>query len=639
MKRRLISTILLPALLLGFCALAEARSVIGFSTADIPLDMGKATRAEMEALLEKATADDVVLRSFDDTGSLTSWLLRFQEVDFALFSKAFYAGQPAGSYLHLADLHQTNTTAPRLVLVSRQGVDPLQRDEMRQAFLGLSQTSRGATLLKNLGIAGISQPGAARPKTRPTPPPAPTPAPAPKPVAKPAAAPKPQPPMVMDQKPTPAPKPTVATKPAPDAAPPRETVRSTPDQPDKGARPEPVTDSPAPETKPLETAPATGPKATEPPAVPKPAASAAPPSEEIDSIDAKRTRTRLYLFAAMVVLAAIALKLWLIFRRLEHKKKPVTGVEPAPGLDVLDTRIPLRLQTNHPTLSKPATPPPVVTPPAPPATDMDKPFADTPLLSGQATETSSPAPMDEDAIEAGDLGPGQVPLLLKRCAEMPEPVILEIHRGSFLKRIHFAAGQIAHATPWRDQSDGTHRHENKLSYLLVREGIISETEKDQALEYLEEHPEIRLGDALLKLKLIDLAELRHALTRQAKLEVYSLILFPQGEYRIRPDDGSLSAEESVSLEITSLLRDASHHKAEWTAIRKELPSLDTALAMPQGSGQKLDQVRMSVHQQLILSNVDGRKSLYNLCTASTMMDYEVYRFVYLMLKAGVLQRA
>ena len=49
---------------------------------------------------------------------------------------------------------------------------------------------------------------------------------------------------------------------------------------------------------------------------------------------------------------------------------------------------------------------------------------------------------------------------------------------------------------------------------------------------LAKEPGLRFGEALLKLGLIDLAGLRHALTRQAKVTIYSLILYPEGRYQI-----------------------------------------------------------------------------------------------------------
>ena len=88
--------------------------------------------------------------------------------------------------------------------------------------------------------------------------------------------------------------------------------------------------------------------------------------------------------------------------------------------------------------------------------------------------------------------------------------------------------------------------------------------------------------------------------------------------------------------MTALIREAAQHRAEWTAIRKVLPSLDTRLAFLPDGRLKLEQVRLSVHQQLALTMIDGKQTLGEICASSAMMDYEVYRFLYLMVKSGVL---
>ena len=91
------------------------------------------------------------------------------------------------------------------------------------------------------------------------------------------------------------------------------------------------------------------------------------------------------------------------------------------------------------------------------------------------------------------------------------------------------------------------------------------------------------------------------------------------------------------MQIEPLIREASHHQAEWTAIRKTLPTLGILLDFAPDGREKLEQVRLSVHQQLLLAQVDGQTALGGLCSDSTMMDYEACRFLYLMVKAGVLQ--
>jgi len=46
---------------------------------------------------------------------------------------------------------------------------------------------------------------------------------------------------------------------------------------------------------------------------------------------------------------------------------------------------------------------------------------------------------------------------------------------------------------------------------------------------------------------------------------------------------------------------------------------------------------MTEHQKLILSLVDGRRSLKDICREATMLDFEVYKFIYLMVRAHILK--
>lgn len=259
--------------------------------------------------------------------------------------------------------------------------------------------------------------------------------------------------------------------------------------------------------------------------------------------------------------------------------------------------------------------------------------------AGQAEVDIFPVGGDELIVERGRLGKTKVPALLKRCAELPQPVVLRVRTRETDICVHFAAGQICHAY-FRDwHLSGENRQWDKLGYLMVREGLISDTQRDQARELIENHPELRLAEALRQLGYIDLAGLRNILARQAKTTVFFLTLFPEGEYRIEADIGTIPAEESIALQIDTLIREASQHQSEWTAIRKVLPKLDTTLDFNVDGHDKLEQVKLSSHQHLLLSQVDGKTPVGQLCSTSTLTNYEACRFLYLMVKAGVLRIA
>ena len=112
---------------------------------------------------------------------------------------------------------------------------------------------------------------------------------------------------------------------------------------------------------------------------------------------------------------------------------------------------------------------------------------------------------------------------VKRCADLPAPVILEVKKGEYLKRVYFAAGQIANASPWCNPVCSTTQQWSKLGYLLVRDGLVSESAQEEAMELIERQPELHLGQALIKLGALELSGLRQALNRQTKLKVFALI--------------------------------------------------------------------------------------------------------------------
>ena len=260
-----------------------------------------------------------------------------------------------------------------------------------------------------------------------------------------------------------------------------------------------------------------------------------------------------------------------------------------------------------------------------------------PTVSAPPTPVTDTADSEELVIEAGYLGPGKVPELLKRCADLPKPVVLKVKKGVCEKFVYFAAGQVAGAQTHNATTEESGIRWDKLGSLLVREQLVSSDERDQGMALLAREPHLRLGEALLKLGLIDLSGLRHALTRQAKVTIYSLILFPEGRYEIVAGDNSLPAEESVALEVSSLIREASHHQTEWTAIRQALPNLNKTLDFTPDGREKLEKVSLAPQQQATLQLVDGKRTINEICADSSMMDYEVYRFLYLMVKANVIR--
>jgi hypothetical protein len=572
--------------------------------------------------LSQLAGEPIKVKRFENDAALTNWLLRFQEVDAAIVPPSYITQHPAGALNRISDLHAQQSSSTPLALVVRSNLANNKTEQVKKAFLDLGTSKDGRKALSQMGLAGVTLPGKTLSKKRvaPEPPPAqivekkPTPVPQKKPTpptkVKPAAT--PQTPAQTKVKKKPA---TVAHAVTPTPAPASE--KSPPVKSKKVDSPAVRTPSAAPADKQVahvdkQAVPADKkvvPVVKDPPASKaQPSTTTAPESRPASSKEKVKTEEpevksatnkRMTLFIVLVIFAAIIFKTVLFVLRWKKKKEASSRPEETPTMDT-------NFHSNEPEV--------------------------------QQSVPAEPLEQEEDVIiEEGRLGPGKVPQLLKRCADLPRPVVLHITKGSCEKLVYFAGGQVSGALTQHSLIDESGVRWNKLGNLLVREALITGEERDRGMALLANEPGLRFGEALLKLGLIDLAGLRHALTRQAKVTIYSLILYPEGRYQIYAGDGSLPPEESISLEITALIREASHHQTEWAAIRQSLPNLNTSLEFCPDGRTKLENVSLSPQQEETLTRIDGNRTINEICVESSMMDYEVYRFLYLMVKAGVLK--
>lgn len=601
MKRLLLSSLYSVIILAAVALPAQARIVVGLSS-----ENSMTASTQITSILSQETGDEVQLRSFDDDAALANWLLRFQELDAAIVSQSFGKQQPAGTLHTLADLHKKNVPSPSVVVV-RSNLSNNKRATIQKALLALGSTESGRKALATAGIEGFTLPGEAlkleavkpEPLPKKTTPKISPPSKAIKVESKPKALTRPVE-VTVKQK-TKEDVPATQTKKTVETEPAKTTEPKLPQAVKKSAPPVPIAATPktAKESaKPVEkvSVPVKKEVTKKAPVSPKPDLAEQPVETETDTAKPSSNK-RLILFVALIILVAILLKLALLIMRWQSKKKRT--VRPAPSLFV-----------------------------------EPMPELNTEVVEAPEEEAPENEPL---VVETGYIGPGKVPALLKRCADLPEPVVLQVTKDSCEKLIYFAGGQVSGAMTQNATSQESGVRWSKLGSMLLREEFITNEERDQALALLTREPELRFGEALLKLGYITLAELRHALTRQAKITIYSLILFPEGKYKVFSEEGSLPPEESVSLEVTNLIREASHHQSEWMAIRQALPNLNTALDFTPEGREKLEQVNLSPQQEEMLSLIDGKRTINELGIDSAMMDYEVYRFLYLMVKAGVLQ--
>lgn len=626
----------------------------------LPSSAGQAEK--LGAWLQTQLGEPVRVRIFNSPTLLHQWMNRYRQVDFGLLPVDFIRRFHPIEFQQIITYEATNPKLHPTVLAGRRGLQRGALQRVQDLLLTLDTDPEGTALLTAMGVAAYQAPGGDRvvlhvpePAARKTRlvrrkearPPAPGTAPKSQAASRPAPA-LPQPAPVRVVK--------VADKPA--------AGKAGADQAAKGVA------KAEPETK---RSVSTAPRQDTPPAVPSGAGAAnpahdkpsppgaqkapsprsAPPAgPSLDrqhysrhtspqqSVDEKAFtgRGKRYLWViAVILLVGGMLKLLLILQKRPRPRPSVSLASVVIQHDWPQDKEP-KTPAREESTAEPAEPPREAPPPAS-APETDSPVQAAATRQPPSEEQEDGHPSAVTSLEPLFKPPVQVPRVLARIAQEKLSGALRVTAEHNEKVLTFENGLLTSAA---SQNLSTKTQSgflmNKLGYLLIRQGKITEEDRDRALVLCEGNPHLRLGEALIQLGALKRSELIRSLQDQAKMILHSLIVFPEGVFHFEPGHPAIAPEDNLRLPVEDFLREAKTHEHEWDNIRAMIPSLDTVLEFAPGGRDKVNAGRLTVHQKFVLSLIDGRRRIRDICVDATMLDYELYRFLYLMVKADILRR-
>ncbi|BCR04146.1 hypothetical protein DESUT3_12150 [Desulfuromonas versatilis] len=111
----------------------------------------------LTSFLENRLGEPVQVRIFEEEQTLYDWLVRYQTVDLAVFSRPFFEQQRPWDFQHLADyLGGGRQPSP---LVARRGLAPRWLREIPQLLFAMEADREGSAALRELGIQRFVPPG------------------------------------------------------------------------------------------------------------------------------------------------------------------------------------------------------------------------------------------------------------------------------------------------------------------------------------------------------------------------------------------------------------------------------------------------------------------------------------------------
>lgn len=127
------------------------------------------------------------------------------------------------------------------------------------------------------------------------------------------------------------------------------------------------------------------------------------------------------------------------------------------------------------------------------------------------------------------------------------------------------------------------------------------------------------------------AELEDASGEEA---VYALAIWSQGEFKF--EAGTATELRTISKSNTNLLMEAARRLDEWRVLSKKIPSTDLIpeFVVPES---REGQINLNTSEWLILSKIDGRRSIKAIAAASGLSVFDAAKILYGLIATGLIR--
>ncbi|HEX6053490.1 MAG TPA: DUF4388 domain-containing protein [Gemmatimonadaceae bacterium] len=202
------------------------------------------------------------------------------------------------------------------------------------------------------------------------------------------------------------------------------------------------------------------------------------------------------------------------------------------------------------------------------------------------------------------------------------------HRQSF-GYIYFDKGRICYAS--------IVNRRDRLGDILVKNGLITQAQLDEAVHDQNTQREKRLGEILVERRFIAREELHRYIKLQIEEAVFYLFTWNQGTFNFEADVEPDEQDFLVSINPESLLLEGARRVDEWSLIEKKIPSFDIVFELDRAR-LKESGAELTVEQETLVGLIDGRRDVAGLVDESGLGEFDVGKALYGLSTAGFLHR-
>jgi hypothetical protein len=235
---------------------------------------------------------------------------------------------------------------------------------------------------------------------------------------------------------------------------------------------------------------------------------------------------------------------------------------------------------------------------------------------------------DEGLILRGSIEETSVPDLLRSVLGSGETGILTFRRGDLTKSVHLHMGRVVYAR----SSDPDER----LGEDLLLRGKITVRQYLEASRLIA--PGRRLGTILVELGALEPEDLIGSVEHHVREILLDIFTWKTGEYELVMTEPGQEEVIPVNLSTEGLILEGIRRTRSWSRIFRGVGGDIEAVPVPTGSTETLLRLELSDEEQEILTHVNGRATVEQLCQVSYLSHLETCRVLWALMVLGAIRR-
>ena len=233
---------------------------------------------------------------------------------------------------------------------------------------------------------------------------------------------------------------------------------------------------------------------------------------------------------------------------------------------------------------------------------------------------------DDDLAIRGEIETTSVPELLRSILRSGETGILTVTSGDAVKSIYIQAGRVVYAS--------SNNKDERMGEVLLIRGKLTARQFVEASKRIR--PGLRLGSILVELGALEAEELIPAVEMHVKQILIDLFTWTTGEYVFKIKDLE-DAGTALNMSTENLILEGIRNTRSWGQITRALGDIETVF-VPAASSDLLYRLDLTEEEQEVLSKVNGRFSVEQICEVSYVSNFETCRILWALLVLGVVRR-